>query len=481
MTWIGETDLLNHDKTDNNAFPIDTLLGSGKFGQLRGLYTNNNTERVKDFIHSVQKKHSIPVEVINAGDIDPTDHQQVLRATLKAAEPFRQAGMLDTLVLNATSGTPTMGSVMFFLGVNNDIAVYTTKDPKKAGKGALYQMQNQPFREALKETFGWKYVKSEEFPFLSTDDNRVISSSLFILLQGESGAGKSHLAEYIHKQSRPSGKCRHLSCAEFANDINTATSTLFGHKKGAFTGADTARVGEFRHADNGTLFLDEVGELSPQMQAFLLKALQPMENKEMGAYGLFFTPLGEQERLFSRVRIVSATNKSLIKEVQAGRFRADLYYRLAQYTILIPPFRKMPPKAKQDMLDSVLHNVEEEQSQKCELTQGAYALLLEHDWPGNIRQLHFILKLLIVLSLGRTIDAEMVQRVLCMETPETEIHSSRLAGFSQIGEPGFSIGGCVDKFRKDYVLQALKMVKTKAEAAILLGINVQTLNNYLKK
>lgn len=210
--------------------------------------------------------------------------------------------------------------------------------------------------------------------------NTVANSPLAVLLQGETGVGKEIVARRLHLQSsRFDQPLVQLNCAALPEAL--AESELFGHSKGAFTGAGEARRGRFQLADGGTLFLDEVGEIPLQLQAKLLRALQEGEVQQMGS---------DQTRLVD-VRIIAATNRDLREEVASGRFRADLYHRLSVFPIHIPALRDRG----NDILLLAEHFLERNQHRlnigKLILTPSAQQALLAYSWPGNVRELEHLL------------------------------------------------------------------------------------------
>ncbi len=215
---------------------------------------------------------------------------------------------------------------------------------------------------------------------LLEDVDTVANTPLAVLLQGETGVGKEIIARRIHLQSkRYDQPLVQLNCAALPEAL--AESELFGHTKGAFTGAGESRSGRFQLADGGTLFLDEVGEIPLQLQAKLLRTLQEGEVQQMGS---------DQTRHVD-VRIIAATNRDLREEVTAGRFRADLYHRLSVFPIQIPALRERG----NDILLLADHFLERNQHRlnirKLILTSAAQQALLSYDWPGNVRELEHLL------------------------------------------------------------------------------------------
>jgi DNA-binding NtrC family response regulator len=218
-------------------------------------------------------------------------------------------------------------------------------------------------------------------------------SSGRVLITGENGTGKELVARAIHEHSkRADGPFVKLNCAAIPAEL--IESELFGHEKGAFTGAANQRRGKFELADGGTLFLDEVGDMNPSAQAKVLRVLQENELERVGG----------AETIKVDVRVVAATNKDLQAEIAAGRFREDLYYRLAVVPIELPPLRARRediPSLAEHFLEQVCAD-NDRRAKK--LAQSAMTLLMQHDWPGNVRELKNVVERLAIL----TGDAETI-------------------------------------------------------------------------
>jgi DNA-binding NtrC family response regulator len=214
-----------------------------------------------------------------------------------------------------------------------------------------------------------------------------------VLITGENGTGKELVARAIHEHSkRAAGAFVKLNCAAIPGEL--IESELFGHEKGAFTGATQQRRGKFELADGGTLFLDEVGDMNPNAQAKVLRVLQENELERVGG--------GETIKV--DVRVVAATNKDLQAEIAAGRFREDLYYRLAVVPIELPPLRAR----REDIPTLVEHFLEQvcadNDRRKKKVASAAMTLIMQHEWPGNVRELKNVVERLAIL----TGDAEII-------------------------------------------------------------------------
>jgi len=222
-----------------------------------------------------------------------------------------------------------------------------------------------------------------------------------VLVTGENGTGKELVARAIHQRSRrAAGPFVKLNCAAVPAEL--IESELFGHERGAFTGAHAARKGKFELADGGTLFLDEVGDMPAAMQAKVLRVLQEGE----------FERVGGSATLRVEVRVVAATNKDLTAEVAAGRFREDLFYRLNVVPIHLPPLRErkedLPELASRFLAEACARNGRK----PATLAREALLALQAHDWPGNVRELRNVMERLVILGDGPSIDAEAVAAAL---------------------------------------------------------------------
>jgi transcriptional regulator with PAS, ATPase and Fis domain len=284
-----------------------------------------------------------------------------------------------------------------------------------------------------------------------------------VLIQGESGTGKELLARAIHKASaRSEGLFIAVNCGAIPSEL--VESAFFGHIKGSFTGAVNNRDGYFKCADNGTLFLDEVGELPLAAQVKILRIIQEGE----------LTPVGATKAIPVNVRIIAATNRSLANEMAHGRFREDLFYRLAVAILDIPPLRDriedMDP-----LIDHIMKGVDDQQRTKVH--SSARTLLKRHRWPGNVRELQNAL-LRASLWSGNVIMANDIQEALLAVDPRS--------GDQAIDHPftqNFELQSVLDEVSRHYLARAIKEAGgNKTKAAKLLGFkNQQTLTNWLKK
>jgi Nif-specific regulatory protein len=283
--------------------------------------------------------------------------------------------------------------------------------------------------------------------------NRIARTDVTVLITGETGAGKGLLARFIHENSRR----RHnllveVNCAAIPDTL--IESELFGHEKGAFTGATYQRKGKFELADNGTLCLDEIGDLSPRAQAKLLRAIEEQR----------FERIGSNTTISTDVRLIATTNRDLSKSAKEGQFRDDLYYRLNQIQVHLPPLRER----REDVMLLVEHYLQEFNRQFEKDISGvslpAKNFLLDYDWPGNIRELKNMLKRAVLLCDDREIKLEHLPLLV---QPGAE--KQMVAGPQKFPN--------LNELEKMHIISALNRAEgVKKKAAELLGISRSTLD-----
>lgn len=281
-----------------------------------------------------------------------------------------------------------------------------------------------------------------------------------VLITGESGTGKELVARAVHAGSpRSAGPLVAVNCAALSESL--LESELFGHEKGAFTGAERRREGRFMAADKGSIFLDEIGEIALPIQAKLLRVIQEREIQRVGGD----KPVGVD------VRILAATNRDLKKEVEAGRFREDLYYRLNVVTLTVPPLRERPEDIPLLAQHFLVHFAEKNRKRIKAFTPAAMDALAHASWPGNVRELENAVERAVILSVGEYIT-ERELPVL----PSREESGSTAEGLS------FLAGMPLDDVEREVILATLRDVGgNKSEAARVLGITRATLHKKLKK
>lgn len=258
--------------------------------------------------------------------------------------------------------------------------------------------ERDTLRRAVKHEHGFNNIvgRSEVMRTVFEQVRLVSAWNTTVLIRGESGTGKELIANAIHYNSpRSSGPMVKLNCAALPD--NLLESELFGHEKGAFTGANTQRKGRFEMANGGTLFLDEIGEISAAFQAKLLRVLQEGE----------FERVGGSKTLKVDVRVIAATNRDLESEVEKGDFREDLYYRLNVMPINMPPLRDRTEDIP-DLARFLVGKVAKHQGRDLTITDSALRILLRHNWPGNVRELENMLERASIMSENGVIDRDVV-------------------------------------------------------------------------
>jgi transcriptional regulator with GAF, ATPase, and Fis domain len=293
---------------------------------------------------------------------------------------------------------------------------------------------------------------------------RVASTDATVLISGESGTGKELVARAIHTlSSRAARPFVPVNCAAIPEEL--LESELFGHIRGAFTGATSSRAGMFQLADSGTILLDEVGEMSLSLQAKLLRVLQ---NKEI-------RPVGADLPLVVNVRVVASTNKDLVSEVEKGSFREDLFYRLRVIPIHLPPLR-----ARRSDIPLLVRHLLEKNNRKYEvsvqLAAEAMVYLWEYDWPGNVRELENLIEQMVILSDGNHIGPEDLSPHVRSFISEKRFPQPMLSN------GGISLQQAMEQFEYRLIDEALQRAKgNKTAAAQLLGLKRTTLVAKLRR
>jgi two-component system, NtrC family, response regulator len=329
---------------------------------------------------------------------------------------------------------------------------------KTVGKGlAMGQVikANRLLSGELKEKFGPTDLIGNSLPVRQVREliSKVAGTKATVLISGESGTGKELVARAIHFNSpRKDKPLISVNCSALTETL--LESELFGHEKGAFTGAVAQRKGRFEAADGGTLFLDEVGEMSPSVQVTLLRVLQ---NRE-------FERVGGNKTIKVDVRVITATNKDLTQEIAKGHFREDLYYRLNVVHIIVPPLRDRKedlPLLIRYFLERFIREMNKKEVPT--LAPEAMGALLAYDWPGNVRELENMLERAIILSSKPIIHLE--------DLP-----------FTSIIPTGAKLNEVLELIEKKMITQALTISgNIQAHAADLLGIEKNLLKYKMKK
>jgi len=324
--------------------------------------------------------------------------------------------------------------------------------------------ENANLREQLIERYKFDGIASTSHAMEEVMNlvGRVAASNATVLLRGESGTGKELIAKAIHYHSpRASRPLIKVNCAALPETL--LESELFGHEKGAFTGAASRRIGRFEGADTGTLFLDEIGDIPPSVQVKLLRVLQEKE----------FERLGGNETIKVDVRLVAATNRDLEKAMKDGSFREDLYYRLNVVTVVLPPLRDR----KEDIPALMEHFIKKYGKENSKNIAGVTAetrdLLMRYSYPGNVRELENIIERAVVLAKGEIVTSADIP--LHLKTTESE---EKIC----VAKRDDSLTETLDTVERGIIMDALKSAGgVQTRAAEKLGISERVLRYKLKK
>jgi DNA-binding NtrC family response regulator len=516
VQWIGHSDLramavslpanqrddiMQHVKgelpREGDLGPIKTLLTTQDFDEVR-LLSNYQATWNKLYVTWLGTN----AEVVAAELKKPTDYKTIFPiadAELYAIRNRKDWGKTQ-LCLHLSPGTPAMAAVWLLLGKTRYPATFYETF---AGKSWITEVPFDLTIDVIPEIFKdpdtfLQHLASESpseiegFKDIAGDTGairgavgrakRAAMRGVTILLLGESGTGKEMFAQAIHKASpRREKSLLAINCAALSKTL--LESELFGHTRGAFTGAEKDRKGAFELIDGGTIFLDEIGECDLETQAKLLRVLQPLHGE--GPTIRTVRRLGDDKDRKVDVRLLAATNRDLHKAIREGKFREDLYYRLSAITITLPPLRDRKadiPKIAEKLLDQINRQfrAEEPNYRDKSISGSAMAFVKRHDWPGNVRQLYNVLVQAAVLA-----DKEILERADLVAALGEMPEGDRLAA-AILDRPisdEFDLEAYLNDIHRNYLRRAMEEAKgVKAKAARLLGMkNYQTLDAQLKR
>lgn len=490
-SWIGFTDLRASQKDPEAGLgPIAQAAKSLQFDRVI-LLSNFEKGISTKYIEWLASECGTAARLCNVKLSGPTQFGEIYqRASDVISKTLSTNSEKPELTFHLSPGTPAMAAVWIILAKtrfpatliesSREHGVTVASVPFDISADFIPDLLLQRDRE-LQESASRITVESPEFSDIiarSPEMKRIITMarriaprSLPVLIEGESGTGKELLARAIHRASlRRDRPFVAVNCGAIPSDL--VESELFGHEKGAFTGAIASRRGYFEEAHEGTLFLDEIGELPLPSQVKLLRALQEMEIRRIGSA----TPRKVD------VRIVAATNRKLASEASAGRFREDLYYRLSVAVLCLPPLRERQGDIGL-LIDHFLRQVNETSKEEPGfrnkvLSASARNLLLQRPWPGNVRELHNTIQRAAIWSDGSTIDAADVQESLMLRgaaKPESTLNQA-LGG-------SFDLQETLANVARHYLERALREANgNKTRAAELVGLpSYQTLTNWIRK
>jgi transcriptional regulator with PAS, ATPase and Fis domain len=338
---------------------------------------------------------------------------------------------------------------------------------KKMSEDTELFVKNSMVLDKLKEEYLFNDIigQSENMQAVFSLVKKVADCDSTILISGETGTGKGLVARAIHQNSKRKNKpFISINCGAIPE--NLLESELFGHVKGAFTGATTSKQGKFELANGGTIFLDEIGDMSPDLQVKVLKVLEEGE----------FEQVGGSKTIQVDVRIIAATHRDLAEEVQRGNFRDDLFYRLYVIPVNLPSLRDRKsdiPFLVSYFLENSNHN---NNRQVTGVAEDAMKVMLKYSWPGNVRELKNLMERLVVLKGEGQITAGDLPAEL------KTANSADTPGVIEISDEGICLNSAVTEFEKALILQSLEKTKwVKNKAAKLLQLNRTTLVEKIKR
>jgi DNA-binding NtrC family response regulator len=435
-------------------------------------------ETASDGIEALQRLNSFPADVII------TDLNMPGLDGFGLLQRLRESGeMPPTLVLTAYGSIETAVQTVHELG-----AFWFVEKPiqpaalevllRRAGSHAGLRAEKSNlerqlrYKGSLGELVGTSSKMQEIFALLQ----QAGPSKACVLITGESGTGKELVARTIHELSaRRQGPFVAINCAALPETL--IESELFGHEKGSFTGASERRAGCFEVAQNGTLLLDEIGEMPMQTQAKLLRILEDSKVRRLGGKSEFEVD----------VRVVAATNKVPEEAVRGGHIREDLYYRLNVFQIHLPPLRER----KEDLrliAEALISDLNRKHLCRiADLAPVVMQALEHHQWPGNVRELRNVLERAVILAGEGSIELQHLPAFLqgtaaTAATVESSTHAAQAPSTSDVGGIRFQIGTTVEEAEKGLILHTLEHTRNnKTRAAEILGISLKTLHNKLKE
>ena len=380
-------------------------------------------------------------------------------------------GMLPEAPIVAWFESAVMADLVEIMqaGANDCVVAPEAERLAAALKAAIRQKESrQPKEETVSSGKGLANIigSSDKIKAVFSLISRICDTDTTVLIEGESGTGKELIAQALHYEgSRRTGPFVPVNCGAIPADL--LESELFGHEKGAFTHAINTRLGRFELANGGTVFLDEISEMSPVLQVKILRVLQEKQ----------FERIGGTRTITSDFRVIAATNRDLEAEVKQGNFREDLYYRLNVIPIKAPPLRERPT----DIMPLAEYFTERFDKMKRKRIKGvtpeAQKLLLQYSWPGNVRELENVMERMVILATGPMIGVEdLPERIRSHKTKNYTVEPTAVISND------FNLSDEVATYEKRLIIQALNQTDwVKNRAAQLLRVNRTTLIEKMKR
>jgi DNA-binding NtrC family response regulator len=491
FAWIGRTDLnAASGAPEAGLGPIGLAVKQRGFDRLE-LLSNYPSEQNKTYMAWLRRHFKGKANLHEIKLSSPTAFGEIYNSAVEIIEQIGDRRAKNRKwTFHLSPGTPAMASIWIILAKtrygaeliesSSQGGVRTVSIPFEISAEFLPDLLARPDEELKRLSAGAPpespdfadiIHRSRPMKELIAQARRAAIRNVPVLIEGKSGTGKELLARAIHRASPRSNRpFVAVNCGAIPSDL--VASELFGHQRGAFTGAIRDQQGLFVAADDGTLFLDEIGELPLSAQVQLLRALQQGE----------VTPVGATRPRKVNVRVISATNRHLLGEVARGAFREDLFYRLAVFVLHIPALQDRPGDLGL-LIDRILERLNRESAtelgiEEKKLSPNARNLLLRHDWPGNVRELHNTLLRAAVMSTDERIDEADIRAALLLIPG-----SSAERILDRPLEEGFNLQEIIAEVARHYLQRAMKEANNnKSKAANLIGLpNYQTLTNWLQK
>jgi transcriptional regulator with PAS, ATPase and Fis domain len=488
LSWLGSADIKLMEEDQMGALASIALSGTTSFDKII-ILANAWDDKWHSYADWLNRKLAIAgrpygFKVHRANLITPIDYESITKVTNKWLDELTSPD--NKVYINLSSGTPAMTAVSVLLGKgvysckffqsSRENKVEETKLPidfsatyKKVSAARIANSSaNKP---KLESAFSSMVANSTQMQALLYKAKKLAQSDLPTLVFGETGTGKEMLSKAIHQDSvRSSNTFKAVNCGALPE--NLTDSILFGHIKGAFTGADKDHQGLFEQADGGTLFLDEIGELSLTTQVKMLRALQQGE----------ITRVGDTKTHKVDVRIIAATHRDLMSMVNDDTFREDLFYRLAVGVVKLPALRHRNEDIDQ-LTDEILNSINDEAAKHPDfesknISKSAKLFIKSHSWPGNIRELWNTLSRAVLWSDNSELSVEDIKQSLLQRPNKNVIAEVDLTEIDEI-----DIEQHLDNIRKKYLQAALeKCAGSKSKTAKFLKVNNhQTIGNWIKK
>ncbi len=426
-------------------------------------------------------KNSFQKAVRTNGDIFVVDLGLMPKPIESAIALLNDLPENPTTIVLHDNDSPRKQADLITLGA--DVVLYSGL-PKKALAEAIeatmesrYQLTEKPWpgrRTVYPSRISGFISESPSMKIFMDMVQKAIPCNVPVLILGETGSGKEHLAKLMHSEGpRAAGPFIAVNCPALPESL--LESELFGHEAGAFTGAVRARRGAFELAHGGTVFLDEIGELSPHMQAKLLRVLQEYEIR----------PVGSEKSVWVDIRVIAATNRDIEQEIEKGAFRRDLYYRLSVFTLTVPSLRDRREDIPNIVNEYVANVCKKLNKEANRISEDALKVLMQYEWPGNVRELINVIERAVILCHGGTITLKDLPQGICERRNNHSLINSLIDPVS----PGWGCkklaeirGEVLEIVERSYLQRVLTETRGQVGvAAQRAGIHPRGLFNKMKK